>query len=753
MLEQMPSSTPGSAQRRPPSLWLFAALAYCLVAVALTVSVALQLPGLGLRLAPGPDDTVVVTASQVDAIPVRARLLSLAAPGHAPLPLKAEDVIEEPDMLPTYARLQAFLARQNAMAGMLQGPTVTLQWQTETTAEAPSGQGPVITSLGHSTTVVPHERSLSDLPLLFWFQVAVSVAGCLIACWVWVLRPHDWGARMFGVTGLAFPVFVLPAAIYSTRELALPAPLFQWLGQMNYFGTAQFGTALGCIFLLHPRPLVHPRHLVWPFLLFNLWWLTDFMRIAPSPYWGRHAAILAMLVHAVALAALQWQHNRGDALARASLRWLSLSLLVGSGLFIVLIIATAVLGWMPPMPQGYAFGFFLLIYVGIALGLRRYRLFDLDEWAWRMLMWVGGALAVVGVDAILILLLDWSAGLALGASLWICGALYFPARQWLWQRFTHRPGRQVHELMPDVVRIAFQPSRPTQETLWDDLLRRLHDPLHLQASDFTGQQAVLVDHGLSLEVPACGGMSARRLRYPSHGQRLFSTKDAAFLTALCQLMDQAQVSRDAYERGASEERRRIARDMHDDVGARLLMLIHRAGSPELADLARAAMHDLRTALHVMDAQDMPLANAMADWRAESGARCEAAGVDLAWMAEPLDDGQAWLLASRQKAVMERALREGLTNALRHAQPSQVKIHLSLQASMLRLVLLNDGAVGEPGGWVEGRGLQGMRHRLQTWDGEMHVSITPQGWTQLLVQMPLQAQRSPQARSHEPRPAH
>ena len=44
------------------------------------------------------------------------------------------------------------------------------------------------------------------------------------------------------------------------------------------------------------------------------------------------------------------------------------------------------------------------------------------------------------------------------------------------------------------------------------------------------------------------------------------------MTAVCELMNQADAGRNAHERGATEERRRIARDMHDDIGARLLML-------------------------------------------------------------------------------------------------------------------------------------------------------------------------------------
>ena len=437
---------------------------------------------------------------------------------------------------------------------------------------------------------------------------------------------------------------------------------------------------------------------------------------------------------AMGFATVQWRKSRGDPLARASLRWFILSLMVGSGLFILLIITTAMLGWLPPMPQGYAFGFFLFIYVGIALGLRRYRLFQLDEWAFRMLLWLGGALAVVAVDALLILALDWTAGPALGASLWVCGALYFPARQWLWQRLTHRPGMQLHELMPDVVRIAFQPSRQAQEDAWQELLRRIFDPLHLQtAPDFSLPQAQIQEGGLSLCVPACGGLSASHLSYPARGQRLFSTHDATFVNALTHLLNEAERSRDAQERGARDERRRIARDMHDDVGARLLMLIHRAQSPELTDLARAAMNDLRTALNVMDAHAIPWADALADWRAEASARCDAAGVALEWSAPHHPDGE---LASRQKSVIERALRESITNALKHGQPRTLDISVTLHADHLDLRVRNDGPATRPDQWAEGRGLRGMRHRLEEYGARLEVRTLPDGRTEVALHLPL-----------------
>ena len=727
-----------SLAARPPSRWLWAALGYVLLAIALVIALALQAPWLGLQLVPVGDGVrVQASAGPAAAVPVGAVLLSLrATAGGAAVRLQAGDLIEEPDVLPSYAHMAAFFARQQQIAEVLAQPQVTLHWQDE------QGSG--------ETVLAPAQRPLRALALLFWFQLAVSVAGCLIACGVWVLRPHDWGARMFGVTGLLFPLFAMPAAVYSSRELALPADLFLLLSHLNHGGSMGFGAALCALFMVHPRPLLRPVHVLWPFALFTLWWLTDVLRLAPSPAVGMQWLVMVEMLLAMLLAGVQWRRSRGDALHRASLRWFILSMLVGSGLFILLIITTASLGWLAPLPQGYAFGFFLFIYVGIALGLRRHRLFELDEWAFRLLLWVGSALAVVALDALLVLALDWSAGPALGVSLWICAVLYFPARQWLWLRLTHQPRLQLHELMPDVVRIAFQPSAQVQAGLWQALLRRLYDPLYLECVPGVARDAsapaCIDEGGLALQVPACGSLPAQRLRYPARGQRLFSSKDTTFVNALTQFMHQAESSREAHERGARDERQRIARDMHDDVGARLLMLIHRAQSPELVELARAAMHDLRTALNAMDAHAMALADALADWRAEASSRCEAAGVALTWTAPLLPCGVPGvpadvLLGSRQKSVLERALREGLTNALKHGRPGAVEIVVAFEDGSLALALRNDGTVTPPAQWAEGRGLRGLRQRLQEYGAQWHACTLPDGRTEVAVRLSV-AQEAP-----------
>ncbi|MDO8318159.1 sensor histidine kinase [Rhodoferax sp.] len=702
------------------------ALLLCLFMGALALGLALHSPWLGLQLRAQEDGSILVVQANGPsrAIPVNARLVFLAD-DQIQLALSGKDLLEEPDVFDLYSEMDAFFARQGELAGLLRSSEVTLGWRADSNPE------PLQT-----TRVRPVERPLHSLPLFFWFQLAVSSVGFLIAAWVWALRPQEWGVRLFAITGLSFPVFAMSAAVYSSRELALDGSLFKALSALNHWGSFMFGAALFGIFLCAPKRLVSLRVLLGVFVFYNLWWLADTLRWAPDMDWGNRFAVMSEMLLALVLAGVQWVRSRREPLDRAALRWFMLSLLLGSGLFILLMVTTASLGWLPPVPQGYAFGFFLFIYIGIALGLGHYRLFDLDVWAYRLLFWLVSALLLVGLDALFIGALQWSGAQALAVSLWACVLVYLPLRQWLWQRFGKRPKQRLDELLPDVVRIAFQTETQTRERLWADLLQRVYQPLE-QVTQSPSESGVsqLTDEGLALLVPACAGISARLLRYPAQGARLFSPRDRNHVEALVHLMRLAESTRAAQELGAQEERQRIARDMHDDVGARLLMLMHHAKSPELVDLARAAMQDLRTALAALDSQPVLLAHALADWRAEASARCEAAGVALLWHS-PAPGAQV-VLTARQKAVMERTLRESLTNAFKHGQARQIEIRPTVQAGVLTVQISHDGPMTTPESWTEGRGLLGMKHRLQEVHGALCLTARSSGGTQTILQLPVE----------------
>ena len=372
-------------------LWLSAA---CLLAGLLAAWLLLQQPWLGIKLQASASGEQLVVAGLDPrfghTITVGAQALRLVSAAGESIDLQPVDLIEEPDFLDTYAEMAAFFDRQSALSVMLRSGPVTLVWR--------DGQGS-----DTATVIQPRARPLASVPAVFWFQLGAGFAALLVAAWVFVLRPDYWGTRLFALTGLAFPLATVSAAIYSSRELALPGDLFRVLSSVNHAGALSFGCALVGLFLMYPKPFVRPRTLLWIPAVFGAWLVADVMRWAPDQNWGSRLPGLLQLLLAIAFGLLQWRRSRHQPLDRAALRWFALSSLVGCSLFVLTVYAPAMLGWFAPLPQAYAFGFFLFMYAGIALGLRRYRLFDLDEWAYRVLVWLAGAIAVVVMDATLLL--------------------------------------------------------------------------------------------------------------------------------------------------------------------------------------------------------------------------------------------------------------------------------------------------------------------------------------------------------------
>jgi signal transduction histidine kinase len=697
-------------------LWLSAA---CLFTTLLATWYLLQQPWLGvtMRVNDAADKVLVADLAPHlgQSVPLGAQVLSISSASSTTLEIEVTDLIEEPDFFDTYPEMAQFFARQSTLSSLLRAGTVTIDWRDP---QGNDGQ----------TVIEPRTRPASSLPLLFWFQLGVGFTALLMSAWVFLLRPDYWGTRLFALTGLAFPFATSSAAIYSSRELALPGDVFRILSSINHGGAILFGCALAGLFLMYPKPFVRPRTLLWLPVIFCSWWLADAMRWAPDQNWGSRLPISIELLLAIGFGLMQWRRSRHDPLDRAAMRWFALSSLVGASLFILTMYLPAMLGTFSPLPQGYAFAFFLVMYFGIALGLSKYRLFDLDEWAYRILLWLIGAASVMLMDTAL-LYLGLGQSVSLGSTLLLCGALYFPFRQWLWRRLVKRSETNIETLLPDISKITFTVDATEQEVAWSALLRKLFTPLDLVNSQNDTAFGDVREDGLVLHIPQCGNLQAKTLKYAGFGARLFSSRDAKFASDLCHLMGEMMSGRSHYERGVTQERLRIGRDLHDNIGARLLKMIHQLRGTPTADVARDAMKDLRTAIAALDAQPVPLPDALADWHAEAEGRCESAHCQLVWE-QPLHLPSV-KLAPRTKASLESVVRELITNALKHAAPRNILVKVDWEETILRLSVANDGHIGDPQAWKSGYGLRNMRGRMEELGGSLNI-VTDAEYVRLTV---------------------
>ena len=255
------------------------------------------------------------------------------------------------------------------------------------------------------------------------------------------------------------------------------------------------------------------------------------------------------------------------------------------------------------------------------------------------------------------------------------------------------------------------------------LLKELFDPLETTLLDQPTTSAHTLEDGSAMRVPvpviqstsAPGASMSILLRHAQQGRRLFTSGDARFAERVCEQLRRSVDFDRAVEQGRSEERRRLAQDLHDDIGARLLTLMYKAQSPEMEDYARHTLQDLKTLTRGLATSRQPLAHALAEWKADISQRLSAAHLVLKWTATQDADVE---LSVVQWSALTRVLRELVTNVIAHAQAHTVEIEVNLAGDRLVVTVADDGTGQAPAQWAPGLGVGGVRKRVRQLAGEV-----------------------------------
>jgi signal transduction histidine kinase len=678
-------------------------------------------PWLGIRFTTGEDGGLRIAevsgpAQAAGLIPGTA--LALHGPAGERMALVGEDIIEEPDFLHAYADYNAFMARQERLAGILAAPRVGI--------ETPGG----------ITWISPGQRPLGDLPWIFWFQMICGGIAWMVGANV-IANSRERAARIYAMTGAAFLLVTYTAAIYSARELALDGDLFRALSIADHAGAFLFATAFLSLLWIYPSRLGGTAVPLGFLAFYSGVWVADTAQWVPDMNFGIRYPMLAGLGASFVLAARQWRRARFEPISRAALKWFLLTLTLGSAVFVVGVFGMQALGHLPAIPQGFAFGFVLMMYLGMAIGMQRYRLFNLEPWWSQLWLWFLGGLMVLLIDLMLIRLLVLDQELALVLALALAGWLYFPLRQRLLRGTLHERDTRLSELMPELIRISAVPlGSEALAAKWRDLLERAFRPLSLSVEAEPSRDVRILDGGLRLAIPGIEDSQGMLLSHAGGGQRLFLPADQELAQSLLELLRQAVSRQEEYARGAHEERERIARDLHDDVGAKLLTLIHRAESADTAERLRAILQDLRSLAASLDRAPAPLGEAIADWRGEIADRCESAGIALDWQNALMDSHLP--IHSSCRLALERVLREAVTNALKHGQPTRLSVLTEDTGDEIQFTITDDGRGSDPALWQHGLGLRNQAVRIAAFGGSLRYHAqTPRG-TRVEVRLPKDA---------------
>lgn len=703
---------------------LFLGLAFLVVFTATVITTAVSLPTTDWHFSSGEQSQLLALKDS------RPQAVKHFIAGGEIIQGNGDLNLEEPDVVATYGDFNDLMTQHSLLSQAL-------------------NQGTLIMVLedGSEQSLPLRARHLLELPGMFWLQLGCGFVGFLICLLVLAPRPNDPAVRAFALTGLGYLISVSAAAIYSTRGLFIDGQLFHALSILNHIGAVFFAASLASLLWNYPNRRFGKWIDLVAYGAFSASILVDVLQLVDGPAMGHYIWTFSLFLLELAGAGFQWWKARRNALERGAVRWMLLSFCAGTFFFTGGILIPVILGIPAPASQGLLFTTFLLLYAGMALGVVRYKLFQLERWWFSIWAWFLGGVAVVLVDILLASLLTLSDTSILAFATAIVGWLYFPVRQWCWRQYLNRRGRHLESWLPSVVPDLLATTSPLHlEESWRNALTELFSPLQLDfANNEHAEKFLIADNGSTLVGPSFAGDGTLRLQHANHGRRLFVEDDCRDAQTLWSLFAVVRDSLNAREHGADNERDRIRRDIHDDLGAKLLSILHRSNDDEQRSLARDALSDLRDLLRSMESGPTSLLAATELWSQETRKRCAASMIRLQWKSvSVLDDIE---LSPEQYSNMTRILREAITNCLRHARPSCITVTIMMIEGALTFSIDNDGYQNmENSTRHSGRGIQIIRHRAQLLGGSADISDNNGLW-RVLVSIPIR--NEPAAFAHHP----
>jgi PAS domain S-box-containing protein len=296
-------------------------------------------------------------------------------------------------------------------------------------------------------------------------------------------------------------------------------------------------------------------------------------------------------------------------------------------------------------------------------------------------------------------------------------------------RLRHKDGRYIHVLSRGfpvrrepggpVVRIVGTHFDLTERKQTEELLRRSHEGLEVRVRERTAELARVNE---SLRAEMGERERAERARTELLGRLVFAQED---------------------------ERRRIAREMHDQFGEQLTALGHRIAALKDAIGDRSDLHGPVEALEVVARQldrdvdhlvwelrptalddlglQAALSNYVQNWskRSRISAELQMSGL--------LDDR----LASEAETTLYRIAQEALTNVAKHSRAGNVGVILERRADHVLLIVEDDGVgfdTGDAEAAGQGFGLLGMQERASLVGATLQIESAVGKGTTILVRM-------------------
>ncbi|RZT98016.1 sensor histidine kinase [Rivibacter subsaxonicus] len=611
-------------------------------------------------------------------------------------------------------------AQQHALAAALEGPRMQL-----------------VFGDGSELWFEPEARGFGGLGPLFWLIAALALVLYVVAMAVLLATPGVRNA-LFALIALSQCGNLLFIAIETSRGLGLPA---EWIGGEAWLRTAfDLVAAAGFVHVstLHPTRVPRATAIATVCWVLVLALALAMQRGALSGiWWWTQGACFGLGV--VAIAVLGWSHHLQPHPFSLVLRRFGV---VAVGTWALLTVAIATAADSPGIQQQIARIGSMAWVVFLASLLLLLPFLARSQQVLREFSLLAGISTIAfSLDLLFVSLFSFGAFSSIALTLFLSIGLYVALRQRLMSQLRGTGVLTMERLFERLYRMARDVERQPQQAGAQllALLRELFEPLEALVAPRSSRSARISSDGSTLLVPVpdlsvASGRADQTLvlRFSRGGRRLFTEDDARLAERIVEQLRRAVAYDQAVERGRSEERSRLAQDLHDDIGARLLTLMYQASTPEQEDYIRHTLQDLKTLTRGLAVGNHRLSYALGEWKADVQHRLKAANIALDWQTRIDAEIELGVV---QWSALTRVLRELVSNALAHAQATEIRVTVSYDRSVLELSVLDNGRGRAPQAWSAGLGVGGVRKRVKQLGGEVAWHEVESGGIECRVRLP------------------
>jgi signal transduction histidine kinase len=637
-----------------------------------------------------------------------------------------------------------------------------------------------------TTRVTVRVDRTDPYPLLVagWGNLVFVFALAGLAAALFLRRPEEPSTTplLIGAAGLLGSTLSFVAGI-PALALATGGPVL-WLYNLCVIGVYSLAWGAGLAFTLQlpqddrglrPRRAVLAVAYAAPLALM-LVWMAAVAVFAPNAlrwfdlvYAGTTAMVAATLVTIGVLAILAYRSSR-DPLTRSRLRWVA-----GGGILAGLL---GLAGWHLPelitgqlLASGAIGGLSALPFVvGIAVALRRHRLFDIERLANRSLVYISlVAFLVAGYAALVAVLVSWLrlSGTVAAAIAAAAAALALAPLRNLAQRTVNRlmygdrddPAGVLARLGTRMQAVMLPGE--VLPVVVETVAQSLRLPyVAIDLTDGTGEFRLAAEHGVPVgnvhsETLTHHGETVGRLRVSERNRDdELEPADLELIQSLAREVGPAvqavRLHQDLLRSRAEvvalreDERRRLRRDLHDGLGPTLAAIRLKAGlaarqvPPESA--ARGLLGEIDTEVTTSLADVRRLVEALRppalDELGLLGAvRSRATALAGEMEIDVTGSNPAGSLPAAIETAAYRIVVEAMTNSVRHSQGTRCTVSILITDVAVELSVRDDGGGLNPGR-TPGVGLRSMRERSAEVGGTLTVVSPPEGGTVVAARLPL-----------------